>query len=218
MSTALLTGLSILIIGDSHLATPNYLIYSLHNELTNQGAAVHTFGVCGTTPGDWVAASPGGKCGGADRVGKEPAKVLGSAAMTIPVKALITKEKPNLVIVVMGDTMAGYINGLSKAWAWQQTTSLTKEIASTNTACAWVGPAWGGLDGKNQYKKTETATKLASEFLSKNVSPCTYIDSTAMSKPGEWANLDGQHLTAQGYKSWGEGIAKAVDKLPIVKK
>ena len=218
MSSTLLAGLTVLIIGDSHLATPNYLINSLHNELTNQGAAVHTFGVCGSIPGDWIAASPGGKCGGADRVGKDSAKMLGSSAMTIPIKTLIAKEKPNLVVIVMGDTMAGYKTGFAKAWAWQQTTSLTKEIAGTKTACAWVGPAWGGLDGNNDFKKSEATTRYVSEFLSKNVAPCSYIDSTAMAKPGEWATLDGQHLTAQGYKSWGEGIAKAVDGLPIVKK
>jgi hypothetical protein len=43
-ATALL-GLSILVIGDSHMATPSYLIQSLPDSLMEQGAVVHSIGV-----------------------------------------------------------------------------------------------------------------------------------------------------------------------------
>ena len=53
----ILTNLTILIIGASHLAKPGYLITSLHDELQNQGAKVHSIGVCGVEPSEWLIAS-----------------------------------------------------------------------------------------------------------------------------------------------------------------
>lgn len=216
MTSALLAGLSILIIGDSHLATPDYLIASLHDDLIAQGAAVHTIGVCGSNPGDWIVASPGGKCGGAERTGKNPAKISGTSASTVPVKTLIATDKPNLVLIVMGDTMANYKQEFLRTWVWQQVKGLTKEISSTGTACAWVGPAWGTEGGK--YGKTYARAQQMSTFLSTNVGPCYFIDSLAMSKPGAWATVDGQHFTSTGYQAWGDAITKSVIALPLSKK
>ncbi|VCU70682.1 hypothetical protein PIGHUM_02758 [Pigmentiphaga humi] len=208
---SLLAGLTILIIGDSHLATPTYLIESLHDDLLKQGAkTVHTIGVCGSTPAEWLAATPGA-CGGAERVGSARAVVKGQAAATVPVAQLIANEKPDLVIAVFGDTMAGYTRpDFPKTWAWQQTTSLVKAIAGTKTKCAWVGPPWGSEGGK--YGKTYPRVQLISKFLEANVSPCRYIDSTKLSKPGQWATVDGQHFTPTGYQQWGNAIAQALAK------
>ena len=38
MAASILAGMTILMIGDSHLATPDYLIATLHNDLVAQGA------------------------------------------------------------------------------------------------------------------------------------------------------------------------------------
>jgi hypothetical protein len=198
-------------IGDSHLATPSYLIGTLHSELVEQGAKVHTVGVCGSVAGDWLTATPG-TCGGAERINNDKAIVRGEAAATVPVTKLIATEKPNLVIIVLGDTMAGYTKpDFPKTWAWQQTTSLVKAISDTGTKCAWVGPAWGSEGGK--YGKTFPRVELMSKFLSVNTAPCAYIDSLKFSKKGQWATIDGQHLTDTGYKQWGDSIAKAIDAL-----
>jgi hypothetical protein len=209
---SLLAGLSILMIGDSHLATPYYLIGTLQDDLIQQGAKVHSIGVCGSTAGDWLISTPG-TCGGAERIGKDKAVVRGQAAATTPITKLIATEKPDLVIIVLGDTMAGYTKpDFPKTWAWQQTTSLVKAISSTGTKCAWVGPAWGSEGGK--YGKTYARVELMSKFLAVNTTPCTYIDSLKFSKPGQWATTDGQHLTGPGYKLWGDAIAKALEKQP----
>ena len=58
MAASILAGMTILMIGDSHLATPDYLIATLHNDLVAQGANVHTLGVCGANAGDWLKAPP----------------------------------------------------------------------------------------------------------------------------------------------------------------
>lgn len=213
MLTSVLAGLSILVIGDSHL-TSNYLITTLHDDLSNKGAQVHTIGVCGANAGDWLKETPG-TCGGAERVGKGKITYGGKAAKTVPIGQLLQKDKPDLVVIVMGDTMAGYTTPqFPKTWIWQQVTSLTKTIASNQTACVWVGPAWGSEGGK--YQKTFARVKMMSSFLSSNVAPCTYIDSLTFSKPGAWTTTDGQHFTATGYKAWGDAIVQKLVELPNV--
>lgn len=210
MTSSLFAGLSILIIGDSHMATPNYLIGSLHDDLIRKGANVHSIGICGANAGDWLKVTPGGSCGAAERRGKAPATALAGKVNTTPIKELIGKEKPDLVLIVIGDTMAGYEKqSFPKAWIWQQTTGLTKAIAQTGTQCAWVGPSWGTEGGK--YGKTYAKVKQMSSFLSANVAPCSYVDSLKFSTPGQWSTTDGQHLNVQGYQKWGLAISGALE-------
>ncbi|MCU1720421.1 MULTISPECIES: SGNH/GDSL hydrolase family protein [Pseudomonas] len=215
MAASLLAGLTILMIGDSHLATPDYLIKSLHDNLVQQGAQVHSLGVCGSKAGDWTKVTPG-ECGGAERRNKDKAVVLGNKATTQPISQLIAADKPDLIVVVMGDTMADYTKpAFPKTWIWQQTTSLTKEIKNAGTKCVWVGPNWGSEGGK--YGKTYARVELTSKFLASNVAPCDYIDSLKFSKQGQWATIDGQHLTSMGYISWSKAITDALLASPVVK-
>jgi hypothetical protein len=210
----MLLGAAVLMIGDSHLSKPDYLIGPLHDELTRQGAVVHSLSACGVVADDWLR-SVKALCG-AERIGKSAVMLSGSNASTRPVKSLMTTDKTQLVIVVMGDTMAGYKAEFPRAWAWQQVTSLSKEIASTGTPCIWVGPAWGSEGG--QYGKTYARAKVMSDFLAANVAPCRYIDSLQLSKPGAWVSNDGQHFNANGYLAWSQGIARAMADLPALKK
>lgn len=213
---ATLAGLSILVIGDSHLRDQNYLLGTLHDELLGLGAKVHTIGVCGSTPADWVT-TKAGDCGGAERIDKGTITYTEASAKTKPVKQLIQSEKPNLVVVIMGDTIGGYKQPtFPRAWAWQQVTALTKEIGATGVKCAWVGPAWGSEGGK--FGKTFDRVRETSEFLANNVAPCTYVNSLDFSKPGQWRTIDGQHFTPTGYKEWGKAIAEAIATSPAVKK
>jgi lysophospholipase L1-like esterase len=215
MLTSLFAGLSILMVGDSHLGAPDYLITTLQDNFVKQGAQVHTVGVCGSHAGDWTQ-SVKGNCGGAERRNAEKLTLTGQSAKTSPIGELIAADKPNLVVIVLGDTMAAYTNpSFPKTWAWQQTTALTKAIAATGTACVWVGPGWGTEGG--QYKKNFARVKQLSAFLGNNVAPCAYIDSTKFSTPGQWPTTDGQHYTTTGYKAWGDAITKEMAELPVVK-
>lgn len=210
-----LLGLSILIIGDSHLATPGYLISTLQDNLISQGAKVQSFGICGIQPADWVSGAVG-NCGGARREGKGAIKMLtGPAAKTEPIAQLVADVKPDLVVVVMGDTIAAYQQPeFPTTWAWQQVKRLTGAIGKTGASCAWVGPGWGEPGGK--YGKNYERVQQVGVFLSQNTMPCTYIDSMTMSTPGQWATIDGQHFTAAGYTSWGSGISQKLAALPVV--
>jgi len=215
MINTLLAGLTVLIIGDSHLTTPGYLITSLHDNLSAQGAQVHTVGVCGANAADWLKVTQG-TCGAAERRGKGEIQLKGSAGATVPIKSLIEQDKPNLLIVVMGDTMAGYnLPSFPKTWIWQQVTQFTKEVASTGTTCVWVGPGWGSEGGK--FNKSFARVQQTAAFLQSNVAPCTYVDSLQLSSKGQWATTDGQHYTFPAYKQWGDALGKTIVDLPSVK-
>lgn len=212
MSTvSVIAGLTILVLGESHMSIANQLTEPLNANLAKQGAIVHSIGVCGASAGDWLTTKKG-DCG-AEQRGTDKIQIKGRDGATTPISQLIAQDKPDLVVLVIGDTMAAYDKpAFPKTWAWQSVTSLTKAIAATGTKCAWVGPAWGKAGG--MYQKNDARTQLLSQFLSTNVAPCTYIDSLTMSKPGQWATTDGQHFTVAGYKSWANAIGDALAKLP----
>jgi hypothetical protein len=208
----LLAGLTILVIGDSHMVTSGYLITTLHDDLLEQGATVDSYGMCGANAGDWVYPTTV-SCGKAERLGKAGPEIDRKASTpTYQVDALIAKTHPNLIVIEMGDTMAGYgQHDFPQAWIYQQVHALTGRIAATNTPCVWIGPPWGS-EGSS-YHKTFARVKQMSEFLATAVAPCRFIDSTQFSKEGEWPTIDGQHLTSSGYRAWGSDIAASIDQM-----
>jgi len=211
MPSSVLAGMTLLVLGESHMSLADHLMEPLQANLTRQGAIVHSIGACGASAGDWLITKK--VDWGAEQKGDGKIVIKGREASTTPIKDLIAADKPDLVVLVIGDTMASYDKPVfPKAWAWQNVTALAKEITANGAKCAWVGPAWGKEGG--MYKKNDTRTKLMSAFLSTNVAPCTYIDSLTFSKPGEWVTTDGQHFTVAGYKSWATAIGGALAKLP----
>lgn len=211
MPSSPLAGLTLLVLGESHMSLQNHLTEPLNAALTQKGAIVHSIGACGASAGDWLIIKKV-DCG-AELKGTGKLLIKGREATTTPIKDLIAKNKPDVVVLVIGDTMASYDKpAFPKAWAWQSVTNLTKAISATGTKCVWVGPAWGKEGG--MYKKNAQRTQLMSQFLAANVAPCTYVDSLKMSEPGQWVTTDGQHFTVAGYKAWGNAIADAMAKLP----
>jgi hypothetical protein len=207
----LLAGLAILVIGDSHMVSSDYLIATLHDALVAQGAVVDSYGMCGANAGDWVYPTTV-SCGRAERHGKAaPIIDRKPATPTYQIGQLIDKHHPNLIVIEMGDTMAGYgQSSLPQGWIYEQVRALTGRIKAANITCAWVGPPWGN-EGSSYHKTFARVTEM-SQFLSTAVAPCRFVDSTAFSKPGEWPTIDGQHLTTAGYKAWANDIAEAIDQ------
>ncbi|MGO3742111.1 SGNH/GDSL hydrolase family protein [Kerstersia sp.] len=211
-SGALLAGLSFLVIGESHM------IYefrdALYDSLHSQGAAsVHIVGGCGASAIDWV--KPRALDCGAERKEGEPGQNWGPGRVNASMTSLINETKPDVVMVIIGDTMGAYDKqAFPRVWAWQGVTTLTKEIAQTNTPCVWVGPAYGKEGGR--FQKSDERVERLSRFLSGNVSPCVYIDSLEMAAPGEWRTFDGQHFNAAGYQSWSNAIVHRLETLPLI--
>lgn len=211
-----LVGLSFLVIGDSHFATKNFLISSLNDGLANQGAKVETFGECGVPAGAWIVPRPVA-CGIAQRSGTGPIKenrarnVKGWAIDT-----LIDQYKPNVVVVAIGDPMAGYNQReMQRNWIRENIDEMVDRIKAHNLPCVWIGPGWGSEGGI--YSKTFARVKEFSDFMAKSVAPCAYIDSLTFAKPGEWRTFDGQHYTVEGYQKWGAALTDALVRNETVK-
>ena len=215
----LLAGLTVLMIGDSHMATRDYLITTLHDDLMQQGAKVYSFGSCGTPASAWMKAGKP-ECGSAFRLDNAPVRERrGDASYTKSLPELVNEYHPNLIVVINGDTMAGYKSGvMPRPWIRDEVSSLTREIKASGAKCVWVGPAWGSEGGK--YGKTFARTKEVSDYLADIVSPCVYISSLNMEKPGEWATLpgDGQHYMNAGYQAWGNAITQQIISSDILQK
>lgn len=207
-----LAGSKILVLGESHMVIYNHLIQSLPDELVRLGAHVYSYGACGASAADWLRAKPE-PCSASridtGTIRERPADI----ASTQPIADLFAKHHPDLVVIIIGDTMAGYgKKEISKSWVWQEVSALTREIKAAGVRCAWVGPAWGQDGG--QYRKTNARAKEFSDYLATIVAPCTYIDSLAFSEPGEWRTTDGQHFDRWGYANWAREISNALTALP----
>ncbi len=205
MASLALAGLTILMLGDSHFATQGYLVTTLQDRLIRQGAHVTTYAACGEPTGIWVSGGAA-SCGAAMRVQSGPVQAdHGKTAHVPSFDQIIAAVHPNLVIIGAGDTMAGYGQAQFPAdWVTRQVHGLTARIQAANLSCIWIGPGWGTEGGP--FFKTYAKAQAMDQFLSTHVAPCGFIDSTTLSKPGEWTTFDGQHYTAAGYEKWGAAL------------
>src|SRR5690554_3236605 len=106
-AAAALAGLSFLVIGESHMMYE--LQDAIHADLRAQGAAyVHSVGACGASAIDWV--QPRKVDCGAEKKGQEPGKVNPKVGQTQAIKQLIASDKPDVVLLIIGDTMGSYEN------------------------------------------------------------------------------------------------------------
>jgi hypothetical protein len=132
-----------------------------------------------------------------------------NVAPTWTLSELIAQQHPNLVVVELGDTMAGYDKPeLPKAWIADQVKELVGRVAAPQISCVWIGPTWGNPE--MVFHKTVARVREMSDFLSQIVAPCGYIDSTKFAEPGEWQTTDGQDFTAAGYRKWATDIVRSV--------
>lgn len=208
-----LAGLAILVIGDSHVAAMGYFNNLLHEGLVAQGATVDTFGVCNSLPDDWITPNQI-VCGRGERHNTSPAQLgSGSALRGWSLPALIANYKPNLVVVEMGDTLAGYgaAAELPRDFIAKQVDDLLQPIKADKQGCIWIGPPWGTEGGP--YKKTFARVKALSDYLAQIVAPCRYVDSLLSSHPGAWPTVDGVHLTADATRLWDDYIIHAIDEI-----
>jgi hypothetical protein len=208
-----LAGLIVLVIGDSHLASKDFLLESLQDGLVAEGATVHSYAVCGSGPHDWVAQTEL-PCGRAERHNLEAAEIDKSPKVKVwSLADLIRRHHPDLLIVELGDNMAGYgvLPDLPKDWVVTQVHELMAPITAHRLPCIWVGPTWGAEGGASH--KTFARVKALSDELAQIVAPCRYVDSLRFSQPGQWPTFDGEHMTPDSYRLWGADITAATVQL-----
>jgi hypothetical protein len=197
---AALAGLVILVIGDSQMKG---LIYDMHDQLTNDGAVVHSYLMCGATAHDWLAKSTV-SCGRGERHGRG-APVINAQQLlpTYSLAELVDKTHPNLVVVELGEKLEPDHN-----WVRQEVHTLAGKIAASHISCVWVGPTWG--QEKQPFPTTDASIRDLTQLLSQSVAPCNFFDSTTFARPGELQTTDGTHLSPDGYRRWGKAIADGV--------
>jgi len=208
-----LAGVVMLIVGDSHIAATSFFNDALQNALVGQGAAVHSFGVCGAAASDWINPSPI-VCGRGERHNGDPATITTQHSLrgwALP--ELLNRYNPNLVVIELGDTLAGYgvTPTLPRALIDDQVHQLLVPIKARGLPCIWIGPPWGAEGGP--FKKTYARVKEVSDYLSQVVAPCHYIDSLVFSQPGQWETRDGLHLTMATTQVWDSFLIKSIDQI-----
>jgi hypothetical protein len=136
--------------------------------------------------------------------------------MSWSIDTLIQQTHPNLIVVEIGDALAGYGDReLRRGYVSEQVALLTDRIKAHHLPCVWIGPGWGTEGGP--YFKTFARVKEYSDYLATQVAPCEYIDSLTLSKPGEWPTFDGQHYTVPGYQKWGAALSTVILQSATVK-
>jgi lysophospholipase L1-like esterase len=207
-----LAGLVLLVIGDSHVAGFGNFNNTLHEGLVAQGAMVHTFGVCGSIPSDWIMPQQA-ICGRGERHNNDPAQVSKDSANGWSLPALMSRYQPNLVVVELGENLAQYGASpeLRRDWINSEVNQLLQPIRASKLPCIWIGPPWGNENGP--YKKTFARVKELSDYLSQIVSPCQYVNSLTFSRPGEWPTLDGVHLTPASTRIWDGDVIRSIDQI-----
>jgi lysophospholipase L1-like esterase len=204
-----LAGLVILAVGDSHMAD---MVSPLHDALQQQGATVDIYGMCGAMADDWLTRTTV-QCSAA-RHNSGGAIVNIRTTPSWLLTDLLAQEHPNLIIVELGDNMAGYgqLPALPRDFITEQVRDFLIPIKARQIPCVWIGPPWG--NDTAPYHKTTTRTKELSQFLSQLVAPsCSYIDTTSFAQPGEWPTKDGEHLSPASYYKWSQDIAGAIVRL-----
>ena len=200
-----LAGLVILALGDSHMA---YMILPLHEALEQQGAVVHSYGMCGAMATDWLNRMTT-QCM-AERHDKGAAIIKNQPEPTWQLTDLIERHQPNLVVIELGDNMAGYgvSPTLPRDFIADQVSELLRPVKARHLPCVWIGPPWGA--DTTLYHKTDARVRELSQFLAHAVAPCAYIDTTSFAGPGEWTTADGEHLTQASYRKWSLDITGAI--------
>jgi hypothetical protein len=203
-----LAGLVILVIGDSHMV---FMGSPLHEALEQQGAVVNTYGMCGAMAGDWLTRTTT-QCS-SERHDNGPAVLKSRSSPSWLLTDLIAKDHPNLIVVELGDNMAGYgtLPQLPRDFIAGQVKEFLAPIKAQNLPCIWIGPPYG--NESSLYHKTDLRLRELSQFLAQAVAPCSYVDTTSFARPGEWPTVDGEHLTPPSYHKWSIDITGAIVRL-----
>ena len=210
-----LAGLSLLVLGDSHWASQNNLAGTLQDQLIQRGATVNSFAACGASASVWLSAR-NASCGATFRLGRGRVEGhIGAASPVTPVDELVRRHHPNMIVVSMGDSMAGYMQRATPADTIREdAAALTAAIRRLGLPCVWIGPAWGTEGGP--LLKSFARVQEVNAVLATAVAPCAYVDSLRLSRPGEWSTYDGTHYSMEGYRAYATILAQTITAMPEV--
>ena len=211
-----LAGLSLLVLGDSHWASQQNLAGVLQDQLIARGATVNSYGACGAPASVWLSARLA-SCGATQRLQRNRLEGrIGAPSAVTPVDELVRRHRPNLILVSMGDSLAGYMAPRTPADSIREdAAALADRIRGLGLPCIWIGPSWGTEGGP--FLKSFARVQEVNTVLAQSVAPCTYLDSTKLSRPGEWPTFDGTHFTAEGYRAYATALVQQITQMPEIR-
>ena len=98
MPASALAGLSLLVLGESHMSLADHLVEPLNAALVQEGAKVHSIGACGASAADWLTTKKV-DCG-AEQRDNGKLVIKGRDATTTPIKELIVQLDPHQFVQV----------------------------------------------------------------------------------------------------------------------
>ena len=167
----------------------------MHDQLTNNGAVVHSYLMCGATAHDWLAKSTV-SCGRGERHEKGAPVINTQQLLPTYFAARADRQDGH-----HRRRRAGRELEPDHAWVRQEVHTLAGKIAASHISCVWIGPTWG--QNKQPYPTTDASIKELTQLLSESVSPSASFSTRRGFRPaGRACRLPtGTHLL-DGYRRW----------------
>lgn len=213
-----------LIIGDSHVVGP--FGENLHKYFYEEAQEnVRTVGLAGGTATSFTSPSENQRTlgyGFADRKNDKAKKVSGGTKATAPeFGRLLAEERPQRVVVELGDNFADYKspNAHSNAAVVAQVKRIKDQLKRSefHGTCYWVTPTWTDKSGSRPYMKTNERLVEVIALIKKEAEPqCTVIDSAegiGLSKGDIATTADGLHFDEKNGKKWARAVAQQIEKV-----
>lgn len=224
LSTSVSYGADTLIVGDSHVA--GAFGESLHKEMIQQTkSSVRTIGLAGASASTFVSANPKQRTlsfGYADRKNEnEIIKKPGEAVTAPELKNLLTENKPQRIIIELGDIFADYKNPgkNSDVLAVQQVKAILNVLQNekSEAKCYWITPTWTDKPKTSPYQKSNQRLAEIIQIIKKTAEPrCKVIDSTndlGLTQNNIQTTNDGLHFNTANGQKWAKAAAKKINEL-----
>ncbi len=221
-------GAKVLQIGDSH--TVGAFGEQLYKSLAanSKVTSARSIGLASASGSHYTAETAAKRTlgyGYIDRPGMSSSKLKGTVSK---LSSMLDTEKPNVLIVELGDNFAGY-RSPDDAFAKNEVQKILKQIKNSKnkpSECYWVGPTWTdwvddnglALDKRKSkkatfYRKTNLRAKQIANLIKKEIDgQCTFIDSMdkdVMDK-SEVKTADGIHCSQASGTLWGQKVYEAI--------
>ncbi|KYG60806.1 hypothetical protein AZI85_12520 [Bdellovibrio bacteriovorus] len=198
-------------------------LHKYFNEVAQEN--VRTVGLAGGTARSFTDPSEAKRTlsfGFADRKNEKQKTVSGGTKATAPLLSdLLEEEKPQRVIIELGDNFADYKtpNAQSDKTVIAQVKQITETLNKNkfNGKCYWVTPTWTDKANSKPYFKSNMRLTRVIEIIRSEAAPrCQVIDSTTEIGIGEndiKTTSDGLHFDSKNGAKWARGVADRIREI-----
>lgn len=221
-------GAKVLQIGDSH--TVGAFGDQLYKSLSTNShvTTARSIGLASASGSHYSAESPAKRTLNYGYIDRPLMKSSTPKGTVDKLSSLLTKTKPDVLIVELGDNFAGYRESKNNdIFAKNEVQKILNQISLSNSKpneCFWVGPTWtdwvddNGLPvdkRKNArgtfYKKSTLRAQQIARLIKKEIDgKCTFIDSMKIMDKSEVKTADGIHCNKTSGTLWGQRVYEEI--------